>query len=104
MPRCPQCDADASNDSIIMHSGVNEKREGFIHLASGTGLRAQLTPAETRTHALRLLECAEAAESDAMVLRLLVDKVGTTQNQALQIVAELRNFRDERYVKKPDAK
>ncbi len=97
---CPSCNADSSDDFITMHSGVNQQHEGFIHLAWGKDLRIQFTPAEVRTHALRLLEAAEAAEGDAMVLRLLTDKVGLERTRALNVIADLRNYRDDKYTKK----
>lgn len=92
-PTCPSCSADAGEDFIAMHSGVNYKREGFVHLAWG-GLRAQFTPAQVRAHALRLLEAAEAAESDAAVLKLLEERVGVDRHRALAFIAELRSFRE----------
>jgi hypothetical protein len=94
---CPSCNADANEDSISMHSGVNHKGEGFIHLAQGASLRIQLYPAEVRTHALRLLECAEAAETDAIVLKLLTEKVGLDRERALYFISSLRNYRDQPY-------
>lgn len=98
-PMCPQCDADPSDAAIGMHSGVNNDHRGFVHLSWGQQ-RAQMNPDELRTFALELLTCAEAAESDSMVLRLLVDKVGLDRTKAVQVISDLRNFRDSNYKKK----
>jgi hypothetical protein len=46
---------------------------------------------------LRLLECAEAAETDAIVLKLLTEKIGIDREPALRIIADLRNYRDQPY-------
>lgn len=89
--QCPSCNADASEDFICLHSGVTQER-GFVHLA-WSGNRAQFTPDEARTHAMRLLEAAEAAESDYMVLRLLRDRIGLDLPRAVQVIGDLRNFR-----------
>ena len=93
---CPSCNADSGDDFITMHSGVNQEGRGFVHLAWGreSELRAQFTPAEVRQHALSLLEAAEAAEGDSMVLKLMTDRVGLDRPRALQIIGELRGLRD----------
>jgi hypothetical protein len=93
-PVCPSCSADAGEDFIAIHSGVGgPRRNGFVHLAWAS-LRAQFTPAQARAHALRVLEAAEAAESDAAVLKLLEVKIGLDTPRSLGIIADLRNFRD----------
>jgi len=95
---CPSCNADSGDNFITMHSGVNHERQGFVHLAWGreSELRAQFTPAEARQHALSLLECAEAAETDSLLLRLLEEKVGVGLERAFAVIADLRNMRDEK--------
>jgi hypothetical protein len=100
--KCPSCEADAGEDFVIMHNGLNAQGNGFVHLAHGREMRIQFTPQECREHALRLLEAAEAAESDAIVYRLLRDKMALDMPRALSVIADLRNFRDDRYKKKPD--
>jgi hypothetical protein len=97
--KCPSCEADAGEDFIIMHSGVNHEGKGFVHLAHGREMRVQFTPKECREHALRLLEAAEAAESDAAVLRLLEEKILLDRPRAVSVIADLRNYRDDRYRK-----
>jgi hypothetical protein len=92
-PVCPQCNADASEDFLILHSGVNLHGQGFVHQA-WAGLRAQFTPDQARAHALRLLEAAEAAESDQCVLALLEKDIGLDRNRAVQIIGTLRQYRN----------
>lgn len=98
-PTCPSCNADASEDFIVMHSGVNMQRRGFVHVAWGS-LRAQFTPAQARDHAFALLQAAEAAESDAIVFRLLEKRVGLDPARAMAVIGELRQFRDDALAKK----
>lgn len=93
-PFCPSC-SDAGDDFILLHNGLNSEGKGFIHLAWGRELRIQFTPAEARQHALRLLEVAEAAESDAIVYRLLREEIGLDMQKATGVIGHLRQFRDE---------
>jgi hypothetical protein len=55
-------------ESLEMESGVNKRLEGFVTVRWGAEV-GQLSPAEAREHGLAMLECAEAAESDAAVVR-----------------------------------
>lgn len=71
--------------------------EGFVTLRWGAE-SGQLTPAEARTHALHLLEVAEAAECDAIVLAELTDPAGLAleQQTAATFLVSLRKRRDPR--------
>ncbi len=55
-------------ESLEMESGVNKRLEGFVTVRWGAEV-GQLSPVEARQYGLSMLECAEAAESDAAVLR-----------------------------------
>jgi hypothetical protein len=55
-------------ESLEMESGVNKRLEGFITVRWGAEV-GQLSPAQARQHGLAMLECAEAAEADAALLR-----------------------------------
>jgi hypothetical protein len=83
---------------IDVHSGVNEKGEGFCAIVAtaqgGRMLLGQLTPKEVRAMALAWLETAEAAEQDAAVLRC-VRKLELPDKFAAAVIAELRDSRDE---------
>jgi hypothetical protein len=96
-PRCPTCDADAAQGRFSIHSLCNHELEGFVHVASGSHLRVQLDVGQAKELGLRLLEAAEAAESDAAMYRLLVRKVGLKLDAAGRMVAELRNEREAKH-------
>lgn len=59
-------------ESLEMESGVNKRLEGFVTVRWGAEV-GQLSPVEARQHGLAMVECAEAAESDAAILRALRD-------------------------------
>ena len=92
--KCPQCVGATADtfDQIHYHSGVNSDREGFIHLA-WRGETAQMTPDEARRMARTLFEVAEAAESDSMVVRFLMEKLGLNLQRAVTVVSGLREYR-----------
>lgn len=62
--------------------------------------KAQFGLKEAREHALYILECAEAAESDAFVFKWLTrDVIGTAEDEKGnfdQIIAEFKKFREAR--------
>lgn len=93
-PTCPSCNADAGEEHISIHSGIGATNfKGFVHVA-WAGLRAQFTPPQARVHAMRLLEAADAAESDQAVFHLLRKRVKLDAVQAAAVVGDLRHFRD----------
>ena len=53
---------------LEMESGVNKELKPFVRVSWGAEV-GQLTPAEARQHGLAMLECAEAGEADAALLR-----------------------------------
>ena len=78
-------------ESLEMESGVNKKLEGFVTVRWGAEV-GQLSPAEARQHGLAMLECAEAAESDAAVLRAL--KAGGFEDEAgFGLLRLIRDYR-----------
>ena len=88
--------SDTTLESIDYISGVNEAGEGFVTIAAhgkdGTILLGQLTPDEIREHGLCALECAEAADQDAAVLRVC-RKLELPDELAGAVITELRNTR-----------
>lgn len=62
--------------------------------------KAQVGLEEARNHALHILECAEAAESDAFVFGWLTrDIIGTAEDERenfRQIIEEFKRFREAR--------
>jgi len=58
-----------------------------------TTLRYQISPEEARRVGLILLECAEAAEQDANLVRFLTGSVGLELGHAAQVLREFRGVR-----------
>ena len=85
-----------SLSSVDVVSGVNKNGEGFVtvtaHSVGGTNLRGQMTADEAREMALHWLAAAEAADSDAIVFRLLA-KVGLDGNAIGSFIIDMRNER-----------
>jgi hypothetical protein len=55
-------------EHLEMESGVNKRLEPFVTVRWGAEV-GQLSPTEARTHGLAMLEAAEAAETDAAIMR-----------------------------------
>ena len=90
-------DEDTNDDDpagvIEIASGVSAfTGEGFVTLRWGTDA-AQFTPDAARRHALAILECAEAAESDAAVFAFLRAKLKLEPDVAVHMIAALREHR-----------
>ena len=82
---------DASG--IDVESGVGaDSRLGYVHLRWGP-MSGQLTTREARAHALSILEAADAAEHDAVVLRWLMDTLEMDVARAAHVIADLRRLR-----------
>lgn len=76
--------------------GDNNYR-GFVTVRAlaedGSFMAGQLGPDEVRQMAMQFLEAAEAAEQDAVVFRVLTDKVGVPVNIVAQVVMDMRKAR-----------
>ena len=84
-------------ESLEMESGVNRQLKGFVTIRWGAEV-GQLSPDIARRHALSMLETAEAAESDAAVLRALKAE-GFDEDTGfglLRMIREHRSHTDER--------
>ena len=85
--------------SIDVQSGVNDKGTGFIHIIVKTEddriIMAQMSPKELRDLALRFLEAAEAAETDAIIYRLLQNKFKLDIPAVAMFISEIRDLREE---------
>jgi hypothetical protein len=91
---------DAEPFTLEWVSGVNRKNEPFIQLAKAykSGKReliAQLDPWQTRDTALAALSAAEAAQSDALILKFMKEHVGLDPERLAMIMIEFRNLRAE---------
>lgn len=83
-----------ADDGIHITSGVSLfSGEPFCAIRWGT-LAGQLTPAQVRTMALHWLEVAEAAESDALVMRELQEGAGLDLQTAGAFLLKLRERRE----------
>ena len=84
--------------SIDVRSGVNEKGDGFCTLVATGGdgrmLLGQMPPDLIRKIAMDYLAAAEAAETDAIVYRLLLNKFGLPLEAVGAFVADMRDERD----------
>ena len=88
----PSPDPDPSG-VIEIASGVSAfTGAGFVTLRWASE-SAQMTPDEARQHALRILECAEAAESDAAVFAFFRARLEVEPAVAGHMVADLREYR-----------
>jgi hypothetical protein len=92
---------DTEETTLFWASGVNQKGEPFIQLSKvyKSGRReiiAQLDPWQTRDCALNALSAAEAAQTDALLLRFLTTRLGETDPQRIGLVlVDFRNLRAE---------
>lgn len=81
------------NRLIKVESILGQKHGPQVMLSWGkeSGL---VTSAEARQHALRVLECADAAESDAFMFHFLQKTVGVTPQAAVAVIADFRRYRE----------
>lgn len=68
-------------------------REGVVLLRWGA-MAGRLSPDEARAHAARILEAATAADSDAILVRFLTDRLGQSIDTAAAILQDLRQLRE----------
>ncbi len=86
----------AKEQRIDISSGVSgQTGEGFVEMHWGQE-RGQLTPTEARLHALRILEAADGAESDAFLVGWMRDQVHAPDGAIVQLLADFRKYRQER--------
>jgi len=58
--------------------------------------RAQLTVDEARQHALGVLECAEAGETDAFIVEFFHKELGMEMQKAVEVLRMFRSYREAR--------
>jgi hypothetical protein len=92
---------EKNNDGMIWVSSLVSRttREGVLEFTWGEN-RAQLSCQEAREHALGILECAEAAESDSFLVHFLMQELGLEFEKAVQIMASFRTYREQRLKEK----
>ena len=83
-----------SGDTLWMESGVNPAGKPFVHIRWNEQA-GQLSPEEARQHGLRMLECAEAAESDSAVIGFLTasDGLALPVEKAAPFLGIMREYR-----------
>jgi hypothetical protein len=91
---------DTEETVIEWVSGVNQKGEPFIQLVkvySQSGKRdivAQFDPWQARDCALNALSAAEAAQTDAVLMKFLKERLGVTDpSQFGPVMIDFRNLR-----------
>jgi len=84
-----------------------ETRKGLVELSfednEGPHLIGICTPAEARSFALNILEAAESAETDQLVMDWLREAIGVQDDQAAVAVLKDFRIRREQYQKQRDA-
>jgi hypothetical protein len=81
------------SEEILLESGVSAKTgEPFVNI-KWKDRAGQLTVTDARQHALAILECAEAAESDAFIIKFFRERVGLSQEKAAQVLIDFRSQR-----------
>lgn len=84
---------DDGTDAITVSSGYGQKAQrGFVDLTLNE-TRSQMEPAKAREVGLMLIEAAEAAVSDEIMVKLLRDKVGLDVERAGRVLLDLRELR-----------
>jgi hypothetical protein len=84
----------ADGDVVWVTSLVNRELVPKVELRWPAGLPGcQWLVAEARQHAQQVLEEAEAAEMDSMVVRFLTEEVGLPIASAAQIMDQFRRYR-----------
>jgi hypothetical protein len=87
-------------EQILITSLVGYKTGQPIVQLEWGDKKAQLTAEEARAHAFRVLECADAAESDLFLWEFATTTIGVTTDGAAKLMQEFREFRERR---RPDA-
>jgi hypothetical protein len=90
---------DQEETSLDWVSGVNQRGEPFVQLAkvyTKSGKRdiiAQLDPWGARDTALNALSAAEAAQTDALLLKFMKERVGLDPERLAMVLIDFRNLR-----------
>jgi hypothetical protein len=89
-------DKKDADETIWVTTLVSSRtREGVVEFTWGEK-RAQLSVQEARDHALVVLECAEAAETDAFLVHFLENELKMDFDRAVGIMRSFRSFREQR--------
>jgi hypothetical protein len=88
--------AEAKEKTLWVTSMYGFKtKEPLVVITMPGGEMLQMRTAEARSHALQVLECADAAESDAFVIEYLQAKVNLTEEAAAVVLGDFRKWRED---------
>lgn len=92
---------DKDSDAMIWAKSLVSRTtgEGVVEFTWGDK-QAQLTCEEARKHALGVLECAEAAETDAFIVEFFHQELGMERDKAIGILVSFRGYREKRLAEK----
>ena len=84
-----------SDTTILITAGygANTKRPFVMMQAEAIDRPIQLSPAEARDLASNLLQAAEAAEGDQLIVEFTTDTLGFEMQEAAQILVQMRELR-----------
>lgn len=90
---------DPDDGEIVVFSissGVGARtREGYVQvIIESADFMTQMPPETARELAANLLSAAEAAEVDAFLMAFMRERVGASDEQAVQILIEFREWRE----------
>jgi len=84
---------DSNSTTITISTIVSSKtRKALLQIEWGSE-KAQLSVLEARQHALAILEAAEAAHTDELMLKWLQESVGMDEQNAMGALTSLRDAR-----------
>lgn len=75
-------------------SGFGTQRGPFVTITVNGENLVQMSVEEARHHAANLLQAAEAAEMDGIVIAWATDRVGVTMEEATKLLLDFRKLRD----------
>lgn len=87
---------DNKPKTIWTLSGVNSKGEPFVQLRLEDKTLNQFTPAEAREFGQTVMECAEAADTDAFLFSFGTQQIGLERDAAMMMIMEFRKWREAR--------
>jgi hypothetical protein len=96
---------DGAETVIWAHSIFGaQTRKGLVGLTVGDRKPAYMSPEEARSVAADLLQAATAAETDEVLMRWLMERMGQPIETAAQVLVDLRQMREQRAGAEPQPK
>lgn len=85
-------------ESVLFAESIfgRETKRGLVRLSHGITFDIVISPEEARFFAMSVMEAAQAAETDEILMTWLQNSVGITNEQkAAEVLADFRNIRIE---------